>query len=314
MAPALVESIFYTSNDQNQRFVPWHGLGTPVEESPTSADAIRLAGLDWIVDSRPIFDSFGKEIDGYRANTRSSDNSLLGIVSDRYKIVQNAEAFEFTDNLISEEVRYETAGSLKDGKTVWLLAKLPEKFILNDKFDPYVCFTNNHDGKGAVQVCLTPIRVVCNNTLNLALSKASRSWSTRHLGNINAKLAAAKHTLLMADSYMDELDKEANRLSQIKITDATIEAVIDELYPVKIDDSDRRKNNVIQIKEGIFKKYEMNDISQFKGTAWGVINAVTDFADHTPPNRMTKNFQENNWGRIITGHPLVDSFYNKIAA
>ena len=118
----------------------------------------------------------------------------------------------------------------------------------------------------------------------------------------------------MADSYMDELDKEANRLSQIKITDATIEAVIDELYPVKIDDSDRRKNNVIQIKEGIFKKYEMNDISQFKGTAWGVINAVTDFADHTPPNRMTKNFQENNWGRIITGHPLVDSFYNKIAA
>ena len=311
---ALVESIFYTSNDENQRFVPWHGIGTPVEDAPTSNDAIKLAGLDWEVDSRPIFDSFGKEISGYRANTRNSDNSLLGIVSGRYKIVQNSEAFEFTDSLIGNEVHYETAGSLKDGKTVWLLAKLPEKKILGDKFDPYVCFTNNHDGKGAIQVCCTPIRVVCNNTLNLALSKASRSWSARHLGDIASKLNEAKHTLMMADDYMTKLETEAGILSSKKISDAEIEAIIDELYPVKSTDSDRRKNNVIQIKEGIFKKYEMPDVSQFKGTKWGVINAVTDFADHSVPTRLTKNFQENNWGRIIGGHPLVDSFYNKLAA
>ena len=311
---ALVESIFYTSNDENQRFVPWHGIGTPVEDAPTSTDAIRLAGLDWQVDSRPIFDSFGKEIEGYKANTRNSDNSLLGIVSDRYKIVQNSEAFEFTDSLIGEDVHYETAGSLKNGKTVWLLAKLPEKTILGDKFDPYVCFTNNHDGKGAIQVCCTPIRVVCYNTLNLALRKASRSWSARHLGDIAGKLNEAKHTLMMADDYITELENEANILSFKKITDSDIEAIIDELYPIKQSDSDRKKNNVIQIKEGIFKRYEMSDISQFKGTKWGVINAVTDFADHSIPTRLTKNFQENNWGRIITGHPLVDSFYTKLAA
>lgn len=311
---ALVESIFYTSNDQNQRFVPWHGIGTPVEASPTSKDAIKLAGLDWEVDSRPIFDSFGKEIDGYRANTRNSDNSLLGIVSGRYKLVQNSEAFEFTDSLIGNNVHYETAGSLKNGKTVWLLAKLPEKNILGDKFDPYVCFTNNHDGKGAIQVCCTPIRVVCNNTLNLALSKASRSWSARHLGDISSKLNEAKHTLMMADDYMSKLEVEAGILSSKKISDTEIEAIIDELYPVKPTDSDRRKNNVIQIKEGIFKKYEMSDVSQFKGTKWGVINAVTDFADHAVPTRLTKNFQENNWGRIINGHPLVDSFYSKLSA
>ena len=295
------------------REVPWHGLGKIVESAPTSEDAIRLAGLDWRVESRPVFDSSGKEIEGFKANTRSSDNSILGIVSNKYKIIQNSEAFEFTDNLISDEVKYETAGSLKNGKTIWLLAKLPEKSIVGDRFDPYICFTNNHDGKGAVTVCMTPIRVVCNNTLNLALSTANRSWSIRHLGDINSKLAEARHTLALADLYMDKLDEEANRLTTVKITDAELEAVFDELYPVKIDDSNRKKTNIISLKDNIFKRYDSPDISQFRGTAWGVVNAVSDFAAHTQPARMTTTFQENNWGRIIGGHPVVDAFYKKVA-
>lgn len=310
---ALVESIFYTSNDQNNRFVPWHGIGTPVKESPTSEDAIRLANLDWVVESKPVFDESGKEIPGFKANTRSSDNSILGIVSNKYKIIQNSEAFEFTDNLISDEIRYETAGSLRNGKTIWLLAKLPEKYIIGDKFDPYICFTNNHDGKGAVTVCMTPIRVVCNNTLNLALGSAKRSWSIRHLGDIASKLHEARHTLALADLYMDKLDLEANRLAGIKITDPELEAIFDDLYPIKIDDSSRKKTNIISMKEDIFKKYKSPDISQFKGTAWGVINAVTDFAAHTAPARLTQSFQENNWGRIMSGHPVVDAFYKKVA-
>lgn len=295
------------------REVPWHGLGTIVKEAPTSHDAIKLAGLDWTVDSKPVFDEEGKEIEGFKANTRSSDNSILGIVSNKYKIIQNTEAFEFTDNLISDEVHYETAGSLRSGKTIWLLAKLPEKYIIGDKFDPYICFTNNHDGKGAVTVCMTPIRVVCNNTLNLALNSAKRSWSIRHLGDINGKLAEARQTLALADLYMDNLNKEANRLINVSVTDAELEAIFDELYPIDSNDSNRKKTNIISMKENIFNKYQSADISKFKGTAWGVINAVTDFAAHTTPARVTDTFQENNWGRIIGGHPIVDAFYKKVA-
>lgn len=295
------------------REVPWHGLGTIVKEAPTSHDAIKLAGLDWTVDSKPVFDEEGKEIEGFKANTRSSDNSILGIVSNKYKIIQNTEAFEFTDNLISDEVHYETAGSLRSGKTIWLLAKLPEKYIIGDKFDPYICFTNNHDGKGAVTVCMTPIRVVCNNTLNLALNSAKRSWSIRHLGDINGKLAEARQTLALADLYMDNLNKEANRLINVSVTDAELEAIFDELYPIDSNDSNRKKTNIISMKENIFNKYQSADISKFKGTAWGVINAVTDFAAHTAPARVTDTFQENNWGRIIGGHPIVDAFYKKVA-
>lgn len=305
---ANVETMFYV------REVPWHGLGTRVEEAPNSADAIRLAELDWRVESNPIYDVYGKEIPGFVANTRSSDNSVLGIVSPQYKIVQNSKAFEFTDSLLDDGVVYETAGSLKDGKMIWLLAKMPQQKILDDAFDPYICFTNSHDGTGAVKVCMTPVRVVCNNTLNLALSTAKRSWSARHMGNIDSKLEEARHTLGLANDYMKSLEEEADRLANIQVTDSQILKMFDELYPITAETTARKIENINTIKDNFFRCYEMPDIRQFKNTAWGVINAISDQATHSNPGRMTQKYNENNWGRVISGHPLIDNIYKKIAA
>ena len=310
--PANVESLFYVSNEENARFVPWHGLGTSVEEAPTSKEAIELAGLNWKVESKPVFNEKNEEIPGFIANTRNTDGKVFGIVSNRYNIVQNEDAFSFTDSLIGEDVRYETAGSLREGRTVWLLAKMPERKILGDKFDPYICFTNSHDGFGAVKVCMTPIRVVCNNTLNLALSTANRMWSTRHIGDIQTKLQEAKLTLLHANDYMNELNVTAEKLADKKVTEAEMEAIFDAIYPIKEDDSNRKKNNVLDLKENFFRCYNMEDIAQFKGTAWGVVNAVSDLVCHYAPARMTEKYQENNWGKIMTGHPMMDSFYKAI--
>lgn len=304
---ALVETMFYV------RETPWHGLGTKVEEAPTSADAIRLAGLDWEVSSEPIYTADNIEIPNMKANIRNTDRSVLGVVTDRYKLVQNAEAFEFTDSLINEDVRYETAGSLKNGKVVWMLAKMPERKILDDKFDPYICFTNSFDGSGAIRACMTPIRVVCNNTLNIALKDATRCWSTRHVGDMSSKLVEAQHTLGLANNYMDELTCEAQQLVETKITDAELEKIFDELYPIDVEkDSQRKINNVLDFKDKLFKCYCMPDIAQYKGTAWGVMNATTDLVDHIAPARMTENYRENNWGAIMLGHPLVDLMYKKL--
>ena len=118
---ANVESMFYV------RKAPWHGLGTRVMEAPDSKGALELAGLDWRVLQEPIYTTEGEAICGYKANVRDSDRKVLGVVSDRYKIVQNQEAFAFTDELLGEGVRYETAGSLQGGKRVWLLARLPHE-------------------------------------------------------------------------------------------------------------------------------------------------------------------------------------------
>lgn len=207
---AEVETMMYV------REKPWHGLGTMVEEAPTSADALRLAGLDWTVEPKQI-SILGDDspIDNAVANVRSCDGKVLGIVTDRYKAVQNVEAFAFTDTLIGGDVRYETAGSLKGGRKIWLLAKMPTAKVAGDDVEPYLCFTNNHDGKGSVRVCMTPIRVVCNNTLNIALGSAKRAWSIIHTGDINKKIAEARETLELANRYMTNLNEYAERLVDI---------------------------------------------------------------------------------------------------
>lgn len=304
---ALVETMMYSGRE-----VPWHGLGTQVDEAPTSKDALRLAGLDWEVKQNPVFTESGFEIPNYKANVRSSDNTVLGIVTDRYKVVQNAEAFAFTDSIIDTgNVLYETAGSLRNGKTIWMLARMPETNILGDKFDPYMCFTNSHDGSGAVKVCCTPIRVVCNNTLNFALNTATRCWSTKHIGDISSKLEEARYTLKMANKYMTKLDEEADKLANQKISEDEIAKILDELFPVNEDkDSDRKKNNVEEAKNQIMICYMAPDIAKFVGTKYGFLNAVSDWCGHATPARNTANYKSNNWGRIMNGHPIFDLAYN----
>ena len=200
---ANVETMFFTGREK-----PWHGLGTQVEEAPDSREALIAAGLDWDVVQRPVFTQDGNLIPGYYANVRQQDGAILGVVTSRYRIVQNREAFVFTDSLLGEGVRYETAGSLMDGRKVWLLARLPQRYIIGgDNIMPYLVFSNTHDGSGAIKIAMTPIRVLCNNTLNLALDTARRVWSIQHTGDINAKMDDAREILFRADEYMSELGK-----------------------------------------------------------------------------------------------------------
>lgn len=304
--PAEVETMFYT------RETPWHGLGVKVEDAPTSLDAIVAAGLDWKVEPKSLFTADGV-VDGWRANVRSSDKSVLGIVSGRYQIMQNEDAFAFTDYLIgTSDVRYETAGSLLGGKKVWLLAKMPEVKILGDKVDPYLCFVNTFDGSGAVRVCMTPVRVVCQNTLNAALAGASKSWSIKHIGNIKAKIAEARDTLGFAERYMKQLGVEADRWANTTITTTAYERLMDRIFPIREDDGNRKQHNMIAARERFLQAYEAEDIQKFKGTAWGVINAAADFM-HYAPLRQTKNYKANLFNRTITT-PFIDEVIKQMAA
>ena len=305
--PALVESMMYV------REKPWHGLGTRVEEAPTSSDALRVAGLDWNVVQRNIQVCGGAKIKNYRANVRDSDGAVLGVVSDRYKIVQNAEAFEFTDSLIGGEVRYETAGSLNGGRKIWLLAKLPETEIVGDKTEPYLCFTNTHDGSGAIRVCMTPIRVVCNNTLNLALGSAKRAWSVRHTGDMASKMHEARVCLEMAGIYMDELAQTADHLANTAVPRDKLGEILDEMFPIAEDSTDREKQNIQKLKNDYMVCYFAPDILKFRGTAWGAVNAMCDMISHNVPRRKTANYRENNWGRIMDGHVMMDKFVSLVA-
>lgn len=307
---ANVESMFYV------RETPWHGLGTKVMEAPDSEDALIAAGLNWNVIQEPIFTGGNEPIRGYKANIRDSDRRVLGVVTDRYKVIQNHEAFAFTDELLGQGVRYETAGSLQDGKKVWLLAHMPHEYIISgERISPYLLFSNTHDGSGAIKVALTPIRVVCNNTLNLALSTAKRSWSMVHTGDIRSKMQEARDTLFMAEKYMDELGKEFEALRLKKLSDQKVMEYIEILLPVEDGSTPQQIKNIERLREDMKIRYfDAPDLQDTGKNAYRFINAVSDFATHAKPLRRTANYKENLFARTAEGNPLIDRAYQMMCA
>ena len=297
---AEVESMFYT------REKPWHGLGTSVQEAPTSKAALELAGLDWRVIQKQVVTSDGILIPGFKANVRDIDNRVLGVVTDRYKVVQNEDAFAFTDTLLGEGITYETAGSLQNGRRTWVLAKLPHRYIISgDEVTPYLVFMNSHDGSGAMKAAMTPIRVVCSNTLNLALSTAKRSWSTNHVGDIQGKMEDARDTLLYADQYMAELGKAIDRLNRQKLSDRQVLEYLDALFPLAADASDIQKKNLLRMKEEVTVRfYDAPDLQHVGKNAYRFINAVSDFATHAKPLRERAGYKENLFAKTVDGNAI----------
>lgn len=307
---ANVETMFYT------RVAPWHGLGIRVESAVCSEEALEVSGLNWNVIQRPIMTSSYDPIPGYKANIRDTDNRVLGVVTDRYRVVQNSEAFAFTDSLLGEGVKYETAGSLQEGRKIWLLAKLPDKYIIEgEQIEPYLVFSSSHDGSGAIKVAMTPVRVVCQNTLNIALSSAKRIWSTVHVGDLAAKMNEAHNTLLLAEKYMGRLGTEFSKLSKIKLSDSKVMEYIDMLLPMDDQPTDIHRKNISRIREDLKIRYfDAPDLKHVGKNGYRFICAVSDFATHAKPLRETANYRENVFAKTIEGNPLIDKAYDMVLA
>ena len=323
-----VETMFSARN----RPMPWEELGDNIIGALNSSDAIKKAGLNWKVNSMPVYSeilnktpSFMKRAHHFVANVRDIDNEILGIVSDKYKIIQNSEAFKFTDELLgNHDIKYETAGSIDNGKRIWLLAKIPAIYrIFDDDIEQYLMFTNTHDGSGAVKIVMTPIRVVCRNTLNLALKEAKRCWSMTHIGNIQKKINLAEQTLFNAKNYMEFLKKSAEKLNKIKLSAIDIGKIIDFLLPIKEDGGEEHKKNVKQRQTDLFNRFlHAPDLQNYDSTGYRLINAVSDYATHQSfyefdqKTNIKKNtifeLRERNLIRNIDGLDLLDKAYKKI--
>lgn len=278
----------------------WHGLGTVVEDAPTSADAIRLAGLDWTVGQEELFlrgeiaDANGRarllgpEVPNAVANVRSDTRRVLGIVTRRYTPVQNVEAFRFVDALVDEaEVRYESAGALFGGQTVWLLARLPEVEAVAgvDKQMSYVLFANSHDGGSAVQVLPTNVRVVCWNTLNFALRNGkeagTRRYSIRHVGDVMKRIDEAREAIGLVRVHFHDYMRLAETLVKRELSNAEFGTYLDALFP-KADNGTLTPQRA-KVRRMVTMNYTRDERQQLPGierTAWAAVNAVTQYHDH----------------------------------
>lgn len=296
------------------RFNPWHQLGTDITNAQNVDEAMTLAGLNYVVEKKPIYDANGRVINGFFANTNTSNDTVMGIVKKNYQIVQNIDAFDFTNNLVNEGVDFEKAGTFHHGNAAWLLAKMPETEILGDATAPFLVFVNSFDGTGAVRVAMVPMRIACSNALNFALKHAVRSWSTKHVGDIYGKLEEAKYTLGLANNYLTALNEEAEKLAIKPMTDNEFAKIFDSIMPINANDSARKIRNVEDIKTAMFDALKAPDLANFNGTAYQKVMAMTDALDHIEPARMTDTFAENRWQKIAQGHSLVDAFYTAITA
>lgn len=271
----------------------WHGLGQIVEEYPTSEEAIIFAGLDYEVIKKPIQTIDSEEINNYFATVRTDTAQTLGIVGSKYEVVQNKTAFSFFDALVNngEGIKYETAGALGDGERIFITAKMPELIRVgrNDMIEQYIFLTTSHDGSGSIMAAFTPIRIVCNNTLSMALKDNTNAVFIKHTANAELKLTEAARIIQISETSSDLLGAVFNKWSKVRVTDKEIKKLIQlamspnkEVFKAiatenKNFEFSRQFTEVV----GEVYSYAMNSPTQqmetTEGTLFGAYNSITGY-------------------------------------
>ena len=281
------------TNGRNEVFyvgkTPWHGLGTRLDGPATSAEAISAASLDWSVEMVPVYLDGGIEIPGKRAAVRADTGLVMNVMSDRYTPLQNVEAFAFFDAVVGAgEAIYHTAGSLNGGRKVWALAQLPGDFKVagEDVLEKYVLLANSHDGSLAVTMQLTAVRVVCSNTMSMAL-ETGKKFRALHTPNIIHKAVEAREFLGLADAYFENLMAGINRMAEVQMSEPQMDDLVFRIFDLDetkaMADQHFLPRHAAEAVKGLFHTGIGNDMSGVKGTAWAAYNAVTEYVDHVRP-------------------------------
>lgn len=264
---------------------PWHGLGVKVSNDLTPDQMLQAAGLDWSVEKVPAFANIGgKQVDiGRSALVRTTDNNILDIVSDDWNPCQNTEAFEFFNDFVAAgDMEMHTAGSLKDGKIVWALAKVKDSFELfggRDQVDAYLHFTNPHQYGQSIDVRFTPIRVVCNNTLTLSLNMKSKNMvKVSHARQFDGDMV--KEALGVAKEKLDKYKEMAQYLSQKRFNDENIVDYFKRVFPVATTKVEAQKELSLNARTALEAIHTQPGAELGEGTWWQAFNAVTYMTDH----------------------------------
>ena len=294
------------------------GFGEDLSGVTNYEDLIHTAGLDWEVEARPVYykndQGFFVEVPGAKEVVRKVDGKAMGTVTDRYKIVQNQDAFRFVENLFDQNVQFIRGGSFRGGKSTWLEAKLPENYkILGDDVDQYLVFKNSHDGKGSILAMIVLHRVVCSNALNYALSTASRVWRCMHASTVDDRLEEARNILLHTNTYMAALAEEAESLQKRAFTNTEMANMVNILLPYGKQATERQRATVDDNRNKLMMVLNnKEDIQQYGNTAYKFLNAVSDFATHAESKRNTATRNERLFESIIEGNPLIDRAYQLV--
>ena len=285
-------SMFYVNEE------PWHGLGQKLEKPATAQEAIQAAKLDWRVMKVPLYAQ--RDVIQLRAKGKygvvredlwgNDECSVLGIVGRHYTPLQNSDSFTFFDPIVGENAAiYHTAGVLGAGERIWILAKLPDdiRVVGDDIVNKYLLLSNSHDGTSAVQVKFTPIRVVCQNTLTMALSRG-QTVRVAHTKSLPERLQMAVKLLGIIKTRFNEIETAFKNMTRVTINENRLAEYYQEVFPDPSDPENDRVMKRVQddrlLAEYFFDQGKGNRIAGVAGTLWAAYNGVTELVDH----RMTQ--------------------------
>lgn len=312
------DSLMYVK--ATERDIPWHGLGNPIDVTASFDEAKEASGITWKVGTVPLAAQF-KMPDGSVKNIEVPDNSaivrldtnrVLGVVGTRYEPYQNDVMWDFIQEFQQlSGITLETAGSLKHGRTTWVLAKKGEiEAVAGDTLEEYFFFRNSFDGSTPIQVLFTNIRVVCHNTLTAAIRGARNIYTVRHTKSASDRLKDVQHAMGLRFKYQERVRETIAQLVNVKINESIVDDLLKnvlEPVPQKItsavtvqgdavvdlaeatDRKIRARENRITLIKDLMESGAGTQIPGVKGTAWGLLNAVYEYADHFKGTRVTKD-------------------------
>lgn len=290
-----------TDTATETRSLPWAGItaGTSTQKDMlTAQQMLQKAGMDWEVEARPLwrhmsdgsFVQHPKAREVYRTDTEET----LGIVRGHYHLFNNRDAFAFGDSLVeSGDAHWAEAGMQLGGARVFMTMKIGEGFKVldEDAYDLYLFIRTGHDGYVSISASVVPFRVICLNQNQLVLARRKTSWNIQHTSSVQARVEEAKRSLAITEDYRDEFSRVAEKLATTKITDHRAEIIINDVIAEK---RSRRDQMVAEI----MAQYRMSPtVSPYRGTAYGLLNGLTEYMDHFKNSRRPNaRFEGIMWG------------------
>jgi phage/plasmid-like protein (TIGR03299 family) len=289
----------------------WHKQGVEVKGNMTVEQALIAANLDWKVEKIPALSSFDlRPIPGAHVVIRKDNNNPLGVVGDRYNAINNTEAFSFFNKVMGDTSSViDAAGALGQGEKVFMIAKLPESFEVrgNDKVEQYLLVSNSHNGTSTLQVTFTAIRVVCQNTLTAALRGNKGFVNIRHSKGAEAKFQAAIKTLQAQSEYWKSLKQYCTAFAEKDVTSVEVGSFLESMFPTKKVTIDENGTETVEDKKRINTKNRDKVLALFEGeqkgadmagkTAWGLVNAYTEWLDWHRTSRVESNWEYSAFGK-----------------
>lgn len=290
------------------RTTTWNTIGTAVNTANTVEEALNLANLNYTVEKVPVFLENGFQVPGAFATKKVGTEETFGVVGDKYEVVQNEEAFNFVDTLLPEGMKFIKAGETP--KMVYIIASLPDTYILEDKVTPYLIFQNSHCGKTTLKATITPLRLICQNQFNWAFRKASNKISIRHTRSAKEKLEMAKDILVHNSEYLNQFKLEAEKLAATKFTKGQMDTIIQQAFPYSAEATTISIARTEEKREKFLTAYNSEDNQNFIGTAWGLVNAYSDYTTHKELKKVTPSAMENHFIKTTLKGEGIGSFIN----